>query len=139
MTGASGGKPVVRCTQGDASCDLSDAGGCDFDLYVCFNNDADPLYAGKCTASSITTFRVRGKGGVSAIAATVAADLQGTLAGNAVTFSPPVTTSRCSGPVRFAVPLKTRRGRPVKGSAKITGVTRSTKTDTDVLTLVCVP
>jgi hypothetical protein len=142
VLGATGGTPVVRCTDNDTACDQSPAAGCLIRAQLCFNDAGAAAYGGKCTASPVTGFVVTGKpSGQNATA--LAAALQGlpgvqtTVDGTA--FAPALATLTCTGPIDLEVPLAVKGTTTKKGVRSIRSVTTAAKRDKDKLKILCIP
>jgi hypothetical protein len=142
------GTPVVRCTDGDPSCDANPApGDCGFTLRWCFNN-ADPRL--HCTASGLTRVairvamkpRVAARGLVSAAIGAVAQAAGGAPRATSVLFTPPFTTANvCTQPMTADVAVRGRAGHPKPGKAVVTvaGKMSGRGRDADRVRLVCQP
>ena len=146
VVGAVGTRPVITCHDGDPACDTGDAPGCFFQAVVCFDDDANALYGGKCAAGPVTSFALGthirttlDSSNASAVLDAVAA-LGSTLAGERVTFTATIDGLRCTAPFNLTVVPKIAHGKPRKGVRVLRSKTvTATKTDRDMLRLVCTP
>lgn len=97
VTPSSSNSRVVRCNDGDPSCDKDPAPGvCGFDIRACVNN-ADPDLP-QCTVTGVDDLRVRGSGAAGR-------ELEA-----AVDALLPTTENRCTEPVRIPVPINGQGG-----------------------------
>lgn len=145
LAGAPGGKPVLRCRDGDTSCDTSAAPGCVVRAQLCFNDAANAIYGGKCAAAPVTRFQKtsptkdqidldnwNAMGGA-------LATLGGQVSPPAATFATPLASLTCTAPFNLSVPLRARGARALKGTRKIVSATAAGKTDTDSVKIICLP
>jgi len=142
------GTPVVRCTDGDPTCDADPASGrCAFTLAWCFNN-ADPRL--HCTATGLKRVAVRAAMSPHSAARTLVGEMLGavaTVAGGtpkhaAVVFAPPFTRANActaSMPVEVAVRTRGKRSRPGKAVLQVTGKAAGRGADVDRVKLICMP
>jgi sugar lactone lactonase YvrE len=148
VTGAQG-TPVVRCTDGDPSCDANPAPGeCGFTVSWCFNN-ADPRL--QCSARGLSRLSIRvamrprsaARGFVStAVDAVRQATAGGASRPAAVVFASPFTApNTCTKPMTADVAVRGRAGheRPGKALLSVTGRTSGHGRDADKVRLVCLP
>jgi len=144
VAGATGTSHVVRCTDG-TSCDVGSGPGCVFRAQLCFDDAANVLYHGKCSASPITSISVTDPGkdatdsaNASAVSAALAG-LGGQVSGGGVTFTSPVSSSTCTSSFELSVPLKTKGAKMRKGVRTMKLTTTAAKRDSDTLKLICNP
>jgi sugar lactone lactonase YvrE len=142
------GTPVVRCTDGDPTCDADPAPGrCAFTLAWCFNN-ADPRL--HCTATGLKRVAVRAAMSPHSAARTLVGEMLAavaTVAGGtpkraAVVFAPPFTGANActaSMPVEVAVRTSGKRSRPGKAVLQVTGKAAGRGADVDRVKLLCMP
>ena len=142
------GTPVVRCTDGDPTCDADPAPGrCAFTLAWCFNN-ADPRL--HCTATGLKRVAVRAAMSPHSAARTLVGEMLAavaTVAGGtpkraAVVFAPPFTGANActaSMPVEVAVRTRGKRSRPGKAVLQVTGKAAGRGADVDRVKLLCMP
>ncbi len=138
-------KSVIRCSDGDAACDLDGArdGQCTFGVAFCFGN-ADPRYP-KCTPSPISSMEVlKPKATRSTSAQRIEQALgalgvevrrRGRVIADATT---PVGDSQCSPLVRLVMPApKTSGGKPLLEKFQLRATAMSGQRDKDQFTLAC--
>ena len=142
------GTPVVRCTDGDSTCDADPAAGrCAFTLAWCFNN-ADPRL--QCSATGLKRVAVRAAMSPRSAARALVTEMLGavaTAAGGtpkraAVVFAPPFTAANActaSMPVEVAVRTGGKRSRPGKAVLRIVGKGAGRGGDADRVKLLCMP
>jgi len=138
---ASGVLPArQKCRDGDAGCDGDGArnGTCVLTVAACVNR-ADARFA-KCSPAAVASWSLTGKVDpadptVTALVASVAALAPSSVAGTAVSFSPPLTgLGACGADVTIAVPVRKR----LTLRARTVGTAGSLR-DADTLRLACVP
>jgi hypothetical protein len=137
---------VIACRDGNPACDTGNAPGCFFQAVLCFNDDTNPLYGGKCARGSLTSFALGthmrttlDSSNASAVLGAVA-PLGGSLAGETVTFTATIDTQRCTAPFNLTVVPRIVHGKPRKGVRVLRSKTATaTRADRDVLRLVCTP
>jgi len=142
--GADGKAPVrQRCHDGDPGCDAdTSTGTCTFSVALCLDH-ADARLP-HCRADAIESWTLTkpalGDGDAAARLLAAAAALgPSALAGNALTFTPPLDASeRCTGAVAITVPTRGRRP-GVRVLRSRTAAAGGRPRDTDALKLVCVP
>jgi hypothetical protein len=142
------GSSVVRCTDGDATCDADPTPGrCVFTLAWCFNN-VDPRI--QCTATGVKRVTVHAAMAprsaarqlVSEVLGAVASVGGGTPRRAAVLFAPPFAAeNQCTAPVQVGVALRTRgrRTRPGKAVLAVVGKAAGRGRDADKVKLFCMP
>jgi len=141
VAGARGPGPVVRCKDGDPSCDRGTGAGCFVRAQLCFGLGRD-LFPGaaSCVARPVTRLALRGgsRGNATEVVDALAA-LGGAVAGRIVTFDPPLVPGTCTTPFDLFVAVARRGGRLRRGVETFRSVTRGGGADRDTLRLVCVP
>ncbi len=141
VVGPSSSKSTVRCKHGDASCDKGTGADCQLRAEVCFGDADNSLYRGKCARRAVTRFALLGN--VDATTASAVLDavraLGGVRSGNAVAFTTPIATTRCTAPFTLSVPLKMRGGKARTGTRMLRSKTSAGKSDTDALKILCLP
>ena len=132
----------MRCTDNDPTCDLNPQPGCRVSVSLCFDDAAEAIYGGKCTASPVTVFALTGNPdpqNAAAVAAAVQA-LPGAQPGSGgVSFTPPITVLTCTSPIDLEVPLRVKGAKTKKGVRALKSLTTADKRDRDKLKILCIP
>jgi hypothetical protein len=155
FAGATEGKAVVTCQDGDPACDANAAPGCVVLGQICMNDAANPRADGKCTPAAVTSFRITSKArdqvdqdNGTAIAVELVFGFEDRIpgldariaSGNEITFDPGISQTICTEPFEIMVPLRQGRRGPRKGIRKLNSVTTGGgKRDRDAAKLVCLP
>jgi hypothetical protein len=145
LRGAPGGKPVLRCKDGDTSCDTSAGPGCVVQGQLCFNDTANPIYRNKCASAPVQRFEQTSqtKDQVDLdnwdAMGTALAGLGSRITAPAATFETPITSLACTAPFELSVPLRTRGARSLKGVRTIVTATSAGKIDRDSVKIICLP
>jgi hypothetical protein len=145
VRGARGVKPVLRCKDGDPSCDTSAAPGCVVQAQLCFNDAGNALYRGKCATAPVQRFQQTSQtedqvdlDNWNAMGAALAG-LNARITAPAATFETPLTALACTAPFELSVPLRTRGARSLKGVRTILSATSAGKIDRDSVKIICLP
>jgi hypothetical protein len=145
LRGAPGGKPVLRCKDGDTSCDSSVAPGCVVQAQLCFNDAGNAIYRGKCATAPVQRFQQTSQtrdqvdlDNWNAMGAALTG-LGSRISPPAATFEAPITSFACTAPFDLSVPLRTRGARSLKGVRTILSATSAGKIDKDSLKIICLP
>ena len=145
LRGAPGGKPVLRCKDGDTSCDSSVGPGCVVQAQLCFNDAGNAIYRGKCATAPVQRFQQTSEtkdqvdlDNWNAMGAALTG-LGSRISPPAATFEAPITSFACTAPFDLAVPLRTRGARSLKGVRTILSATSAGKIDKDSLKIICLP
>lgn len=100
VTPSSSNSRVVRCNDGDPTCDKDpEPGVCGFDIFACVNN-ADPDLP-QCSVSGLDSVRVRGAGD------------EGRDLADAIDAMLPTSSNSCTDPVRISAPINGQGGPPL--------------------------
>jgi hypothetical protein len=134
VVGASGPGPVVRCRDGDATCDRGTGAGCVLQAAVCFYGRSD-----RCEPAAVTAFSLTGTGSPAGAILDVVDDLGGQLSGTRVTFLTPIANRRCTALANIPVALRTRGSRSRPGKLLLRSSTVAGRTDADKLRVICTP
>jgi hypothetical protein len=142
VVGASTTAPAVRCTDNDPSCDLNPEPGCRVSVSLCFDDAAEAIYGGKCSASPVTAFALTGTPdpqNAAAVTAAVQALPGAQAADGGTSFTPPIGALTCTSPIELEVPLRVKGTKTKKGVRALKSLTTADKRDKDKLKILCIP
>ncbi|HZP42502.1 MAG TPA: hypothetical protein VFD84_13480 [Candidatus Binatia bacterium] len=133
-------KPLVRCKDGNRSCDFDNVPGrCTFRVAWCLN-ETDSRFS--CRASGVARLRGTGKMADAAVAALLQLVPQGaSQAGRSITFSPAFTTpNACTRITPVTVALRKHGRRPGSVTVRVKATAAAPRrVDSDAVRLVCMP
>jgi hypothetical protein len=133
-------QPVVRCHDGDRTCDFDNVKGqCTFRVAWCLNETETRF---SCDASGVVRLRGTGKMADTAVAALLQlAPQAASQAGRSVVFSPPFTTrNACTRITPVTVALKKHGRKPGSVTLNVKATAASPRrVDSDAVKLMCMP
>jgi hypothetical protein len=142
VKGARRTRPVVRCRDGDPTCDLGTGAGCFVRAQLCFGLGTG---AGRCSPAPVTSVSLSGpmrdeldRGNATKVMEALEA-VGGEATEGTVTFDPPLATGTCTPPFNLLVPSPGRAQAGGRGARRFVAVTRADRVDRDRLRIVCAP